>query len=49
MKNYTISVNGKVYDVTVEEGEGALVSSAPKVAPKAAPKAEAAKPAASTA
>ena len=47
MKNYTISVNGKVYDVTVEEGEGALVSSAPTAAPKAAPKTEAAKPAAS--
>ncbi|MBO4902649.1 MAG: acetyl-CoA carboxylase biotin carboxyl carrier protein subunit [Lachnospiraceae bacterium] len=40
MKNYTISVNGNVYDVTVEEGAGADVPvvSAPKAA---APKAEA--------
>ena len=43
MKNYTITVNGNVYDVTVEEGEGSAVSSAaPKAvapkAPKAAPK-----------
>lgn len=34
MKNYTITVNGNVYDVTVEEnGAGA----APKAAPKAPP------------
>ncbi len=43
MKNYTISVNGNVYDVTVEEGAGstAPVASAPKAAPKpaSAPKA----------
>ena len=40
MKSYTITVNGNVYDVTVEEGTstGAPVA-APKVAPKAAPKA----------
>lgn len=48
MKNYTITVNGNVYDVTVEEGAsaGAPVSlAAPKaVTPKAAaPKAEAPK------
>ena len=34
MKNYTITVNGNVYDVTVEEGTG---SAAPAAAPKAAP------------
>lgn len=45
MKNYTITVNGNVYDVTVEEGASTgAVTSAP-VAPKAAP-APAAKPAA---
>lgn len=40
MKNYTITVNGNVYDVVVEEGAstGAPVAAAPK-APKAAPKA----------
>ena len=38
MKNYTITVNGNVYEVTVEEGfTGA--ASAPKAAPAAAPKA----------
>ncbi len=56
MKNYTITVNGNVYDVTVEEGAstGAPVAAkapaAPKaapVAPKAAPAAPAAAPAAS--
>ena len=38
MKNYTITVNGNVYDVVVEEGvsTGAPVAAAP-VAPKAAP------------
>lgn len=42
MKNYTITVNGSVYDVVVEEGttSGAPVAAAP-VAPKAAPKAAA--------
>lgn len=41
MKNYTITVNGNVYDVTVEEGTGngapAAKAAAPKAAPKAAP------------
>ncbi|MCI9075828.1 MAG: acetyl-CoA carboxylase biotin carboxyl carrier protein subunit [Dorea sp.] len=44
MKNYTITVNGSVYDVTVEEkGAGAApagaapVAAAPVAAPKAAP------------
>ena len=42
MKNYTITVNGTVYDVTVEEGTGAAAPAAPKAAPKAAaPKAAA--------
>ena len=36
MKNYTITVNGNVYDVTVEE-TGAGAAPAP-AAPKAAPK-----------
>ena len=47
MKNYTITVNGNVYDVTVEEtGSTPSVASAPKraAAPVAAP---AAKPASS--
>lgn len=35
MKNYTITVNGNVYDVTVEEGAG--FATAPAAAPKAAP------------
>ena len=40
MKNYTITVNGSVYDVVVEEGatSGAPAAAAPR-APKAAPKA----------
>ena len=42
MKNYTITVNGNVYDVTVEEkGAGAAPqaprAAAPATAPKAAP------------
>ncbi|MBE5862359.1 MAG: biotin/lipoyl-binding protein [Lachnospiraceae bacterium] len=43
MKNYTITVNGNVYDVVVEEGAstGAAPVKAP-AAPKAAPKAPAA-------
>ena len=47
MKNYTITVNGSVYDVVVEEGQtsGAPVAAAP-AAPKAAPKAAAPAPAA---
>lgn len=49
MKNYTITVNGNVYDVTVEEaGAGAAPvaaaprAAAPVAAPKAAPAAKAA-------
>lgn len=48
MKNYTITVNGNVYDVTVEEGSSVGAASGAPVkaaAPKATPKA-AAKPAA---
>lgn len=38
MKNYTITVNGNVYNVTVEEGTTAgAPAPAPKAAPKAAP------------
>ncbi len=48
MKNYTITVNGNVYDVVVEEGAstGAPVAAptAPKAAPKAAPAAAPAAP-----
>ena len=41
MKNYTITLNGNVYDVTVEEGAstGAPVAAKAPAAPKAAPKA----------
>ena len=47
MKTYTITVNGNVYDVTVEEGTGyAAPAAAPKAAPKAAPAPKAAAPAA---
>lgn len=50
MKNYTITVNGSVYDVVVEEGatsgaSAAAAPAAPKAVPKAAP-APAAAPAA---
>lgn len=49
MKNYTITVNGTAYDVTVEEGTGSAAPApakpAPKAAPKAAPAPKAAKPA----
>ncbi len=45
MKNYTITVNGTAYDVTVEEKGGSSSSSAPAPAAKAAPK-KAAAPAA---
>lgn len=38
MKSYTITVNGNVYDVTVEENAGGAVS-APKAMPVSAPKA----------
>ena len=50
MKNYTITVNGTAYDVTVEEtGASAAPAAAPKAAPKAAAPAapKAAAPAAS--
>lgn len=49
MKNYTITVNGNVYDVTVEETGAGSAPAAPRAAaPKAAPKAAApAKPTAS--
>lgn len=39
MKNYTITVNGNVYDVVVEEGASNGVAAQAPVAPKAAPKA----------
>ena len=50
MKTYTITVNGNVYDVTVEEGTGVAAApvapaAAPKAAPKAAPAPKAAAPA----
>ena len=50
MKSYTITVNGNVYDVTVEENVGGVAAApvarkaapvAPKAAPAAAPKAAA--------
>ncbi len=52
MKNYTITVNGNVYDVVVEEGASSGAApvkapAAPKAAPKAAPAAPAAAPASS--
>ena len=37
MKNYRITVNGNVYDVTVEEKGAGAAPVAPKAAPKAAP------------
>lgn len=46
MKNYTITVNGNVYDVTVEEGAAGAATSAPKAAATSAPKAAAPKAAA---
>lgn len=47
MKNYTITVNGTAYNVTVEEGtSNASASQAPVSAPVAAPQAAPAKPAA---
>ena len=41
MKNYTITVNGTAYSVTVEEGQASAPAAAPKAAPApaAAPKA----------
>ena len=50
MKNYTITVNGNVYDVVVEEGASsgaAPVAAKAPAAPKAAPKAPAVAPKAS--
>ena len=52
MKNYTITVNGSVYDVVVEEGQtsgapAAAAPAAPRAVPKAAPAPAAAAPAAS--
>ncbi len=41
MKNYTITVNGTTYDVTVDEAGGSAPAAAPKAAPKAAPAAAA--------
>ena len=38
MKNYTITVNGNVYDVTVEEKGGSTTSAAPVAAQASAPK-----------
>ncbi len=41
MKNYTITVNGTVYDVTVEENgasQAPVAAGTPKAAPKAAPR-----------
>ena len=51
MKNYTITVNGSVYDVVVEEGAtsgapAAAAPAAPRAVPKAAPAPTAAAPAA---
>ena len=48
MKNYTITVNGVAYEVTVEEGFTGAAASAP-AAPAAAPKAPAAPKAAAPA
>lgn len=39
MKNYTITVNGNVYDVTIEEKGAGAAPAAPVAAPAAAPKA----------
>ena len=52
MKNYTITVNGTVYEVSVEEGgagRAPVRAAAPKAAPKAAPAAAAPKAAAGAA
>lgn len=45
MKNYTITVNGNVYDVTVEEGASTGAVATTPVAKKAAPAPKAAAPA----
>ena len=44
MKNYTITVNGNVYEVTVEEGVSTGAAPAPRAAAPAAPKAAPAAP-----
>ena len=52
MKNYTLTVNGTVYEVSVEEGgagSAPVRAAAPKAAPKAAPAAAAPKAAAGAA
>ena len=52
MKNYTITVNGTVYEVSVEEGgagSAPVRAAAPKAAPKVAPAAAAPKAAAGAA
>lgn len=49
MKNYTITVNGTPYNVTVEEGTGAPVAAAPVAAPAAPAAAPAPAPAAAPA
>ena len=52
MKNYTITVNGVAYDVTVEEGgagSAPVRAAAPAAKPAAAPAPAAAKPAAAAA
>ena len=46
MKNYTITVNGNVYDVTVEENGAGAAAAAPVAAPRAAAPAAPAAPAA---
>ena len=49
MKNYTITVNGVAYDVTVEEGTGARAASTPVAAPTPVAAAPAPAPAAAPA
>ena len=49
MKNYTITVNGNVYDVTVEEGASTGAAAAPKAAAPAPKKAAPAAPKAASA
>ena len=49
MKNYTITVNGVAYDVTVEEGTGARAASTPVAAPTPVAAAPAPAPAATPA
>ncbi|MCR5686677.1 MAG: acetyl-CoA carboxylase biotin carboxyl carrier protein subunit [Lachnospiraceae bacterium] len=49
MKNYTITVNGNVYDVTVEEGTGSAAPAAAPAPKKAAPAAAPAAPKAASA